>query len=312
MKGDFASYLIRALLSEGRLRYETVEKTKDGLQSKLIEREGPTGLLVTTTDARLHPENETRLFSIFVTDTKEQTKNILRSLADDADGQVVDLPRWQAFQTWLGHGSNQVVIPYAKALAELVPGVAVRLRRDFGAVLNLIRAHAVLHQATRDHDSQGRIVADIENDYAEVRDLVGDLLSEGVGATVSATVRETVQAVVDVIAERSDSESVEATTAQVSKKLNLDKSAGYRRVQVAVEREYLKNLEDKKGRPARLVIGDPLPDDMDILPTVESLIEYGCTVAVQTEGIHIPPSPGSDAIIDESRHKAVSPDGVPG
>ena len=47
MSGDMASYLIRSLLSEGCIRYETVEKTKDGLQARLIEREGPTGLLVT-------------------------------------------------------------------------------------------------------------------------------------------------------------------------------------------------------------------------------------------------------------------------
>jgi hypothetical protein len=42
MSSDFATYLIRSLLSEGRLRYETVEKTKDGLVPRLIEREGPT------------------------------------------------------------------------------------------------------------------------------------------------------------------------------------------------------------------------------------------------------------------------------
>jgi hypothetical protein len=63
LSGDFASYLVRSLLSEGRVRYETVEKTKDGLKPRLIEREGPTGLLVTTTAVKLHPENETRLLS---------------------------------------------------------------------------------------------------------------------------------------------------------------------------------------------------------------------------------------------------------
>ena len=68
MASDFATYLIRSLLSEGRLRYETVEKTRDGLVPKLIEREGPTGLIVTTTSVRLHPENETRMLSITVSD----------------------------------------------------------------------------------------------------------------------------------------------------------------------------------------------------------------------------------------------------
>ena len=35
----------------------------------MIEREGPTGLIVTTTALRLHPENETRMLSLTVTDT---------------------------------------------------------------------------------------------------------------------------------------------------------------------------------------------------------------------------------------------------
>ena len=70
MASDFATYLIRSLLSEGCIRYETVEKTKDGLVSRLIEREGPTGLIVTTTSLRLHPENETRMLSLTITDTR--------------------------------------------------------------------------------------------------------------------------------------------------------------------------------------------------------------------------------------------------
>jgi hypothetical protein len=49
MSGEFATYLMRSLLSEGCVRYETVEKTSEGLKPRLIEREGPTGLIVTTT-----------------------------------------------------------------------------------------------------------------------------------------------------------------------------------------------------------------------------------------------------------------------
>ena len=56
--GGFAEYLIRSLLSEGRIRYATVEKTRDGLVHKIIEREGPTGLIVTTTLHSLHPETK--------------------------------------------------------------------------------------------------------------------------------------------------------------------------------------------------------------------------------------------------------------
>jgi hypothetical protein len=36
---------------------------------------------------------------------------------------------------------------------------------------------------------------------------------------------------------------------------------------------YLVNLEDGKGKPARLTIGEPLPEDVEVLPSPEKL---GC------------------------------------
>ncbi len=85
MASEFATYLIRSLLSEGRVRYETVEKTKEGLGPRLIEREGPTGLIVTTTSLRLHPENETRMLSLTITDTPDQTAAVFRALAQESN-----------------------------------------------------------------------------------------------------------------------------------------------------------------------------------------------------------------------------------
>ena len=280
MSGDFATYLIRSLLSEGRLRYETVEKTKDGLVPKLIEREGPTGLFVTTTALRLHPENETRMLSLTVTDTTEQTAHVFQALAAGARYNV-DLTRWQALQTWLATGSASVVIPFAKELASLVPPVAVRLRRDFKTVLTLICAHALLHQATRQKNEAGQIIATLD-DYAAVRELVGDLVAAGVEATVRPDVRETVEAVASLIVGGVS----EVKQADLRTQLKLDKSVISRRVAEAVERGYLRNLEDKKGRPARLVMGDPLPEERDVLPTRERL--HRCTVVL---GDKEPPSP---------------------
>jgi hypothetical protein len=277
MSGDFASYLIRSLLSEGRLRYETVEKTRDGLVPKLIEREGPTGLIVTTTAINLHPENETRLLSIPVSDSADQTKAVLAALAAEAT-DAPDFARWHALQDWLATGDSRVTIPYAAELAAEVPPVAVRLRRDFGAILNLIRAHALLHQSTRARDGEGRIVA-TEPDYLAVRQLVHDLVADGVGSTVSPTIRETVGAVAKLTGESGG----ETTNAAVAQTLGLDRGAASRRVAAAVARGYILNREEKRGRPLRLVVGDPLPADIAILP--ERL--HGCTV----DGGDTPPSP---------------------
>ncbi len=134
MTGDWASYLVRSLLSEGRIRYETVEKTKHGMQARLIEREGPTGLIVTTTATALHPENETRLLSLSVTDTREQTAAVFRALADDSEGDVPNLSEWHALQRWLATvGPHEVVVPYAARLAESRPAAHGNSRKQSAA-----------------------------------------------------------------------------------------------------------------------------------------------------------------------------------
>jgi hypothetical protein len=192
MASDWASYLIRSLLSEGCVRYETVEKTSEGMEAKLIERDGPTGLICTTTAVSLHPENETRLLSLPVDDTSQQTKAVMQAIARE-NGHNLDLSEWHTLQHWLADGERRVVVPFAGYLSDNIPPLAVRLRRDFGAILGLIRAHALLHRAARDieHD---RVVATVD-DYARVRELVADLVSEGISATVRPATRETVEMV---------------------------------------------------------------------------------------------------------------------
>jgi len=284
LQSHFASYLMRSLLSEGRLRYETVEKTSDGIRPRIIEREGPTGLLTTTTAVKLHPENETRMISISVTDTADQTKQILQALAE-AHSRPVDLGRWHALQTWLERGEQAVTIPFAGRLAEFVPPVAVRLRRDFRALLTLIRAHALLHRASRDRDAEGRIVATLD-DYDAVRDLVGPLIADGVEATVSTTIRETVRAVEKLQSQSQTEDGVSIRS--IAEALGLDKGSASRRVNAASDRGYLENLEDQKGRPARIVVADPLPDDLEILPPPQALEADRCSVAVEQTGVGSP------------------------
>jgi len=57
--------------------------------------------------------------------------------------------------------------------------VAVRLRRGFGLILNLIRAHALRHLASRRRDEHERIVAALEECRA-VYALAVELVGEGV------------------------------------------------------------------------------------------------------------------------------------
>jgi len=282
---DLTAYFVRTLLSEGRIEYPvTVRDKEGGFTTKTIIKEGPTNLIVTTTKTRVHAENETRLLSLNTTDTRDQTKAIFRALASEHESDV-DLSEWHQLQAWLQGAEHRVTIPFAHRLAELVPPVAVRLRRDFGALLALIRSHAILHQMSRERDAQGRIVATIE-DYAEVRELVAPIVSEAVGRTVSARVRETVEAV-ELLAGNSG-----VMALAVGEHLTLDKSTVSRRLRMAADAGYIRNLEDKRGKPGRWVKGDPMPEEVDLLPQPRNLetaetraVTGGCTVASDFQGV---------------------------
>ena len=94
----------------------------------------------------------------------------------------------------------------------------------------------------------------------------------GVEASVPKTF-ETVKAVATIIAEGPPlTETKEVNQSELAPRLKLDKAAVSRRVADCLDRGYLRNLEERrpgKGRPARLVLGDQLPSEQDILPGPE-------------------------------------------
>ena len=287
---ELASYFVRSLLSEGRLRYETVEKTPFGLVPRLIEREGPTGLITTSTKVVVDRETETRLLSLTVPDTPEQTSAILARQALEAE-VTVDLRQWHALSDYLTGREWTFTVPFALKLAKAIPPVSVRLRRDFPALLTLIRAHALLHLESRRRDSVGRTVACV-HDYEVVRRLVAPVIAEGAELSVPKSIREVVKAVEDCALEAASAydgpgdeadEFKPVTVAQVAKALKLDRSSTYRRLAHAIDLGYVRNLAKAgQGRALRLRPGDPLPGEVDVLPEVSALGE-ACTCAKPLE-----------------------------
>ena len=53
--------------------------------------------------------------------------------------------------------------------------------------------------------------------------------------------------------------------------LGIDKSSASRRVRQAIKAGYLINEEGTRGKPMRLRIGDPMPEEVQVLPTPEQL-----------------------------------------
>lgn len=141
--------------------------------------------------------------------------------------------------------------------------MSVRLRRDFETLITLIEAHALLHQARRNRDLEGAVIATYE-DYATVRGLVSDLLADAVERAVPSTIRETVDAI-GLLNAATDPLEEGVPMTRVATSLGVDKSTAMRRARVAIARGFVRNLEERRGQPARLVLGEPVPDDVGLL-----------------------------------------------
>ncbi len=281
----FQDYLLRELMSEGVLRYHVPQKQHDGtMKTVTIEKHGPVAFMVTTTRNKLHPENETRMLSIEVDDSAEQTRRVMEMVAEieGLNRQVAkpELKIWRDYQRWLAAGECRVYVPFARALVALITQTkSVRLRRDVGQLLRAIKAHALLHRAHRRRTKKGAIVAEIEKDYKPVRLLVADLLATAAEMKIRKAVKETVEAVRQLedavdprtrhVRESAGSDGI--TVKEIAARLKLDMSTAYRRVQAAEAAGLLLNLEDRARRPGRYKVTGEKQESALLLPKTVDL-----------------------------------------
>ena len=286
------SMLLRGLISEGRIVHQTTVEdpsSSTGRRVERIVREGPIALFITTT-SELHSENETRMLSWYAGESREQTGAVIAKLAAHAAGAVAAPDNFDVMhnlQRWIALGPDDAIIPFAQKIASAIQPLMVRFRRDVGALFNFIKASALLHQAQRQVDAQGRVVATVA-DYESAYAIFSRVMAHSSGKNVPDNVRE----VVKLVAERAGStatrptqgrfQRTEATAAgevvisseQIGNAIGIGKMAAYRAVVAALDNGFLTNNEIRKGRPFRLVLKQRvdnvgtalLPDPATIAP----------------------------------------------
>lgn len=277
--------ILRSIAWEGHLVYQTVEKTTEGMKARKIEKPGPTGI-VTTSTRNVEPELDTRMLTLSVRDDPSHSRKILRATARRAAGKsyLVDRAPFIALQRFLALSDvRDAVVPFAETLSQLVDTSVVRIRRDFEQLLTLIRTHALLYQCQRERDSSGRVIATLM-DYKAIYLLTADLFQATASDGLTPAQRVAVQTVrklaapgsnADVVASIKKAVSVAkegVTVPQVAKTLGIDRSSAYRRLINPLKQGYVVNLEDKKGRQMRLVPGERLPKERQVLPSLEELM----------------------------------------
>jgi hypothetical protein len=267
-----AASAVRALAADNSMEYDVVERDESTGKHAVrhIVKPGPTGLITTATKP-VGWQLGTRMLPISVPDSAEQTRQVMHAHARSVNGEqpTFDAEPFVALQRWLElAGERRVYIPYADALAELVPDDQLRMRRDFRQLLTFIEAIALLHRCQRDCDEHGRIVATI-GDYRMATELLTDAFTSAATGGVTPAVRETVVA---VRTRYEASNEIPVRIATVAQELGLSDNTAYYRVRQALRLQFIANEETRKGHPAKLIPGNRLPDDRLALPEVEVLM----------------------------------------
>jgi len=274
---DYTEHLIRTLLSENKITYAVVEKNNnDGHETKIIEREGPTGLITTTTLSNIHDENETRLFSITLDEKSDQTKDIKLNIAksygltssNENNDVLNDLLNLQKVLD-----THPVFIPFASKLAELTPDEPLRIRRDFQRILAVIEASALLHQyqrETKEYNGVKHIVAGLEDYF-----IAKLILEKPLGLTIQNNYPQRLEIVKEIKnIHKKTNEPV--LIKDLMKKLNKSKMSITRWLKPALENGWIENTgEGGKGKPLKLIPNNSEDDEItaEFLPSIESLLE---------------------------------------
>jgi hypothetical protein len=274
LDNDFLNYIVRTLLSEKQLVYFTVERIEGHLSTIEKRVPGPTGLITTTTRLGLHPENSTRCQFLSIDDSASQTALVIAECMERGEHRCdVDFAMWHSLDEWLAGAVLVATVPFRKAIAQNLPPTAVRLRRDAEVIRTLICTHAILHQANREVDAAGRVVATVE-DYRAVHGLLADLIAEQSSSGINAGDREFFDLVrqTATVAEDSSATSGDGgdfvTVAAMVAATKKDQPWTSRRLRKLVKAGYL--VKDTKRREHRYFVADPLTEDFtSILPPPE-------------------------------------------
>lgn len=270
MKNDSVALAMRTLLSEGVLVYQVTDfESKSVIE---LKKEGPTGL-ITSTAGRIDYELGTRVISIPIDDSPDATKAIMLAEAARVEGKLesVNTEQFAALDRWMALNRSPVIVPFARKLSKLTDGRAVRMRRDFPSVLGLIQAHALMHQKHREKDTEGRILANVE-DYAVVHGMVSDLVAYATGEAIPPEIRETVDAVrklTDVPGTGGRGRTT--TVVEVVKELGVHRTTVGRRLKRATLMGFVEAFDNSRGRSTEYDWVPGMSEDKAVLPHPDEL-----------------------------------------
>jgi DNA-binding transcriptional ArsR family regulator len=260
-----ATRALREMLASGRLSKLMPVKIGSGIETQVIEQEGPIAFTETTTLANLFEEDANRCLMLQTDETRAQTRRIITSLAKREAGNHDDTGRvirvHHAIQRILPRAV--VRVPWSDRLADAFNCDRVEVRRAFPQLLTLVQASALLHYRQRGTGDDGAILADAR-DYHLARRLIIKPFSQSLGGGLS-------ESACAFLVKLPSGE--EFTSKEMAKALKVSKSAAAGWLSELNDAGAVEMIEQGRGRKAaKWQLTGKTPDaGEDMLPTVDSI-----------------------------------------
>jgi hypothetical protein len=260
---ESALNVIKGIASEHRILYEVTDSEIDEHGNRgthLIEKNGPTALLLTTAKNALDPELKTRLLLIWVDTGVDQWKRIGMSIG--RDGEAME-PIAMNVDPWLEATSiihdlevARIRVGFMSTVASLANPVHDRYNRDIKQVRSAIQVHALLCHRQRDiHD--GVIEATVE-DYEAVRPLLLATMHEAVRQASPQHAIDVMQAIAELQLARAD-----VTVKALADKCGVSRPTMYSWLEPLIDKGHVIKLDHQAGYD----IDRALPAMQDVLPS---------------------------------------------
>jgi energy-coupling factor transporter ATP-binding protein EcfA2 len=260
--GKDAQYLIRLLQSEGGIAHEFTTVNGRRRSTELAKRKGRPAVITTTTEDRVFEDDETRFLSVWVDQSGEQTRAILRAEVRPSHGINSEKFRTyrRAVEVLLKHKVSCRMPQWFETIAEHVPA-NVRSRRDWPRFLTLCKAVALCRVYSSGRETCSQIEIDL-SDYATAYRLLNRVFSKS-GSKMSPSTELCIGAAKRIYRETRRA----ATISEIRRVLNWEPGATYKHAKLAVKLGRLKYESAIRANNAkRLVPVDATGDDFLLSP----------------------------------------------
>jgi hypothetical protein len=279
--------MVKTILSEHELNHRVVETDPASGERRTvnIHKEGPIGLFAGTTRDFTDAEIETRVLSVYVNESQDHTKAILKGSAlskvspvSIGDANIVAIREaWHKFDEWIAmHPNHMVSIPFFSSIVDALEHMPVRFRRDIPHGLSgLIKASALIHCATREVNKEGHVIANLD-DYDNAREAIEASLSLAADPAETPACTMILNWVIKKIGGLTpDGKGIlKVTSRDIAQDLGVNQSTVSRHIASLIKSSQLKNKEMNKGRPYQLQLGSAMSHATGgILPTKEQVSE---------------------------------------